>query len=113
MNNCQIVFADLAGSEYGSDSINNNIKQSDKEFKEAKEINSSLLALKECIRKLNKCESHISWRNSLFTRLIKSYLIKTNNQKCKINMLSTIGPLIKGNDKTKNTLRYSVMKNNI
>ena len=40
-------------------------------------------------------------------------MIKTNNQKCKINMLSTIGPLIKGNDKTKNTLRYSAMMNNI
>ena len=73
-----MIFADLAGSEQGIDSKIGNKKQSDTDFKESKEINTSLLALKECLRKLNKNESHIPWRNSLFTRLIKTQIKNIN-----------------------------------
>lgn len=104
IKNGKIIFTDLAGSEYGSDTKSNNKKQSDTEFKEAKEINMSLLALKECIRLLQKNSKHVPWRNSLFTRIIKSYLLK-NNVKSKITMLANIGPLDKDEEKTNNTLK--------
>lgn len=104
IKNGKIIFADLAGSEYGSDTKSKNKKQSDTELKEAKEINISLLALKECIRLLQKNSKHVPWRNSLFTRIIKSYLLK-NNIKSKISMLANIGPLDKDEEKTNNTLK--------
>lgn len=64
-----MVFVDLAGAEYTGQGLTRNAK----EQKEAREINSSLLALKECIRR-QKDKGHVPFRNSKLTMLLKSYL---------------------------------------
>lgn len=53
-------FIDLAGSERGADTVDNN-KQT---RTEGAEINKSLLALKECIRALDLEKKHLPFRGS-------------------------------------------------
>ncbi|KAG1697294.1 hypothetical protein DVH05_016578 [Phytophthora capsici] len=65
------VLVDLAGAEYTGEGL----ARSSKEHKEAREINSSLLALKECIRvQAQRGKGHIPYRNSKLTMLLKCYL---------------------------------------
>lgn len=69
------VLVDLAGAEYTGEGLTRNSK----EQKEAREINSSLLALKECIRvQARQGTGHIPYRNSKLTMLLKCYL-ETDN----------------------------------
>jgi kinesin family protein 2/24 len=56
-------FIDLAGNERGADTI-----ETDKQTRmDGAEINKSLLALKECIRALDKDKSHTPFRGSKLT----------------------------------------------
>lgn len=56
-------FIDLAGNERGADTID-----TDKQTRmDGAEINKSLLALKECIRALDKDKSHTPFRGSKLT----------------------------------------------
>uniref|UniRef100_H3HCL1 Kinesin motor domain-containing protein n=1 Tax=Phytophthora ramorum TaxID=164328 RepID=H3HCL1_PHYRM len=65
------VLVDLAGAEYTGEGL----ARTSKEQKEAREINSSLLALKECIRvQARQGSGHIPYRNSKLTMLLKCYL---------------------------------------
>ncbi|KAG1697302.1 hypothetical protein DVH05_016586 [Phytophthora capsici] len=65
------VLVDLTGAEYTGEGL----ARSSKEHKEAREINSSLLALKECIRvQAQRGKGHIPYRNSKLTMLLKCYL---------------------------------------
>ncbi|KAH7460764.1 hypothetical protein KRP22_007674 [Phytophthora ramorum] len=65
------VLVDLAGAEYTGEGLD----RTSKEQKEAREINSSLLALKECIRvQARQGSGHIPYRNSKLTMLLKCYL---------------------------------------
>ncbi|KAG6946640.1 hypothetical protein JG688_00015938 [Phytophthora aleatoria] len=74
------VLVDLAGAEYTGEGLVRNSK----EQKEAREINSSLIALKECIRvQARQGTGHIPYRNSKLTMLLKCYL-ETDNPSCTI-----------------------------
>lgn len=64
------VLVDLAGAEY----LGQGLTRDPKERKEAREINSSLLALKECIRAQSLMLDHIPYRNSKLTMILKSFL---------------------------------------
>lgn len=68
-----LVFVDLAGAEYTGQGLQRNSK----ELREAKEINSSLLALKECIRAQSSA-GHVPFRNSKLTMLLKEHISPAN-----------------------------------
>ncbi|KAL3662185.1 hypothetical protein V7S43_012984 [Phytophthora oleae] len=98
------VLVDLAGAEYTGEGL----ARSFKEQKEAREINSSLLALKECIRvQARQGTGHIPYRNSKLTMLLKCYL-ETDNPSSTImitNVLATKIHLRKALD----SIRYAAL----
>ena len=63
----KLSFIDLAGSERGADTTDN-----DRQTRiEGAEINKSLLALKECIRALDSGASHVPFRGSKLTEVLR------------------------------------------
>ncbi|CAG5923489.1 unnamed protein product, partial [Menidia menidia] len=92
-------FVDLAGSERASDAKNPNRHSR----MEAAEINRSLLALKECIRSLDKEESHTPFRQSKLTQVLKDSFLG-DSMTC---MIANISPGHPATEHTLNTLRYA------
>jgi hypothetical protein len=91
---------DLAGSEKGSDR-----QQVDKETKmEGAEINKSLLALKECIRALGQDSTHLPFRQSKLTQVLKDSIVGSMTRTC---MIATISPTSTNCEHSLNTLRYA------
>ena len=68
-----LKILDLAGSEKAKDSVYVNKKM----FRENAEINKSILILKECIRALKNNHSHVPYRGSKLTKILK-ILLKEN-----------------------------------
>ena len=102
----KLSLVDLAGSERATETQSNDKSR----LAEGAEINKSLLALKECIRALdakkNKGETHVPFRNSKLTLVLRdSFLGKANL--CKIIMISCISPSNHSSNHTINTLRYA------
>ena len=102
----KLTLVDLAGSERATETQSNDKSR----LAEGAEINKSLLALKECIRALdakkNKGETHVPFRNSKLTLVLRdSFLGKANL--CKIIMVSCISPSNHSSNHTINTLRYA------
>lgn len=92
-------FVDLAGSERASDA-----KEPNKRSRmEGAEINQSLLALKECIRSLDKEESHTPFRQSKLTQVLKDSFVG-DSMTC---MIANISPGHSATEHTLNTLRYA------
>ena len=98
----RILFVDLAGNEYGSDIYNGN-KLTQKEMMQMKDINKSLLALKECIRKMHDHGKHIPFRDSVITKVLKRHLVGNDSSGIMIANLGSSQQHIK---KTINTLKY-------
>ncbi|KAG1694189.1 hypothetical protein DVH05_021845 [Phytophthora capsici] len=96
----RLFMVDLAGSERASDT------QSDKKSTrmEGAEINKSLLALKECIRALDRGANHIPFRQSKLTQLLRDSFLSQNS---KTIMIATISPCSESSNHTLNTLRYA------
>uniref|UniRef100_A0A672G9Q4 Kinesin-like protein n=1 Tax=Salarias fasciatus TaxID=181472 RepID=A0A672G9Q4_SALFA len=95
-------FVDLAGSERASDT-----KEPDKQSRmEGAEINQSLLALKECIRALDRDQSHTPFRQSKLTQVLKNAFIG-DSMTC---MIANISPGHGATEHTLNTLRYADRK---
>ncbi|KAM4579460.1 uncharacterized protein V3H82_008677 [Fundulus diaphanus] len=95
----RIWFVDLAGSERASDA-----KEPNKQSRmEGAEINQSLLALKECIRSLDKEESHTPFRQSKLTQVLKDSFVG-DSMTC---MIANISPGSSTIEHTLNTLRYA------
>ena len=95
----KISFIDLAGSERGADTIDQN-KQT---RMDGAEINKSLLALKECIRALDQDKKHTPFRGSKLTLVLKDSF--TGN--CKTLMIANVSPSQSCCEHTLNTLRYA------
>ncbi|KAI5145311.1 kinesin family member 2/24 [Nematocida parisii] len=95
------TFVDLAGSERGTErgmeSQQSLIKR------EGAEINKSLLALKECIRAMDKSAVHLPFRHSKLTQVLKESLV--GESKCCI--IATISPEEASTEHSLNTLRYA------
>ncbi|XP_078428204.1 ATP binding microtubule motor family protein [Wolffia australiana] len=95
----KLSFIDLAGSERGADTTDN-----DKQTRiEGAEINKSLLALKECIRALDNDQTHIPFRGSKLTEVLRDSFIGDS----RTVMISCISPNAGSCEHTLNTLRYA------
>ncbi len=94
-----MTFIDLAGSERGADTVEQN-KQT---RIDGAEINKSLLALKECIRALDLEKKHLPFRGSKLTQVLKDSFNGTS----KTTMIANVSPAISACEHTLNTLRYT------
>ncbi|XP_074338224.1 kinesin-like protein KIN-13B isoform X1 [Apium graveolens] len=95
----KLSFIDLAGSERGADTTDN-----DKQTRmEGAEINKSLLALKECIRALDNDQGHIPFRGSKLTEVLRDSFAGDS----RTVMISCISPNSGSCEHTLNTLRYA------
>eukprot|EP00792_Barthelona_sp_PAP020_P007736 TRINITY_DN3159_c4_g1_i1.p1 TRINITY_DN3159_c4_g1~~TRINITY_DN3159_c4_g1_i1.p1 ORF type:complete len:710 (-),score=227.46 TRINITY_DN3159_c4_g1_i1:380-2374(-) len=92
-------FIDLAGSERAADTANNDRKTR----LEGAEINKSLLALKECIRALDRKAGHLPFRGSKLTMVLKDSFIGN----ARTVMVACISPNSESCENTLNTLRYA------
>ena len=96
----KLSFIDLAGSERGADTI-----EQDKQTRiDGAEINKSLLALKECIRALDQQLDHTPFRGSKLTQVLKDSFLGKN---CMTLMIANISPSSGSVEHTLNTLRYA------
>ncbi|KAL0248428.1 hypothetical protein GEMRC1_003664 [Eukaryota sp. GEM-RC1] len=102
----KLSLIDLAGSERASRTKNKGSR-----LTEGACINKSLLALGSCINELvkGKSKSHVPYRNSKLTRLLKDSL----GGNCKTVMISNISPSFDSFDDTHNTLKYANRAKNI
>jgi kinesin family protein 2/24 len=99
-NGARLSFIDLAGSERGADTVDQ-----DKQTRlDGAEINKSLLALKECIRALDQQLDHTPFRGSKLTQVLKDSFI---GQNCMTVMIANISPSSGSVEHTLNTLRYA------
>jgi len=103
-----LFIIDLAGSENAADS-----QFHDKDrIKETKEINKSLMCLKDCIRNRAKSAAepetivHIPFRQSKLTLLLKDAFELESHRLCKTVVFANIAPTLADNAMTLNTLRY-------
>eukprot|EP01064_Diplonema_japonicum_P033054 TRINITY_DN6424_c0_g4_i2.p1 TRINITY_DN6424_c0_g4~~TRINITY_DN6424_c0_g4_i2.p1 ORF type:complete len:398 (+),score=100.25 TRINITY_DN6424_c0_g4_i2:23-1195(+) len=94
-----ISFIDLAGNERGSDTAD-----ADRQTRvEGAEINKSLLALKECIRSLGMGKSHIPFRGSVLTEVLRDSFLGSS----RTTMIAHISPSSSCCEHSLNTLRYT------
>ncbi|CAD6190977.1 unnamed protein product [Caenorhabditis auriculariae] len=91
---------DLAGNERGQDT-----RDCDRETRlEGAEINKSLLALKECIRAMSNNNSHVPFRSSKLTLVLRDSFV---GDKARTVMISMISPGLSSCEHSLNTLRYA------
>lgn len=103
----KLSLVDLAGSERGTVTENRGIR-----LMEGAKINTSLLALANCINALgdkNKKGSFVPFRDSKLTRMLKDSL----GGNCKTVMIAAISPSGFQNEETINTLKYANRAKNI
>ena len=92
-------FIDLAGNERGEDTYGHNQQTRI----DGAEISKSLLALKECIRKLDQDLKHIPFRISKLTMILRDSFIGN----CKTVMIGNVSPNLSNCEYTLNTLKYA------
>ena len=104
-----LYVIDLAGSESAKDS-----KDHDKDrMKETKEINSSLMALKECIRARTNAAGagadgiHVPYRRNKLTLLMKDVFDIGCSRLCSTVVIANCSPLVSDISHTKNTVKYA------
>jgi len=96
----KLSLVDLAGSERGSDT-----KSHDRQRRaESADINTSLLALKECIRAIDGDSRHVPYRQSKLTLILKDCFV---SRAARTAMIATVSPGSMSTDHTVNTLRYA------
>eukprot|EP00968_Pinguiococcus_pyrenoidosus_P008402 scaffold602_cov298-Pinguiococcus_pyrenoidosus.AAC.6 len=97
----KLSLIDLAGSERAADTKSNNRQRR----LEGAEINKSLLALKECIRAIDGGSSHVPYRASKLTMVLKDSF--SGGDKARTVMIATVSPGSNSADHSINTLRYA------
>ncbi|KAK4032341.1 P-loop containing nucleoside triphosphate hydrolase protein [Parachaetomium inaequale] len=113
-----LYLIDLAGSEAARDKAEHDTAR----MKEAREINSSLSVLKDCIRgraladadafagvKPAKKPAYIPFRQSTLTKTLKHVFDPTSARSCKTVVVACVNPCLADIGASKNTLRYAEM----
>lgn len=103
----KLSLIDLAGSERGTVTENRGLR-----LREGAKINTSLLALANCINALgdkNKKGFFVPYRDSKLTRMLKDSL----GGNCKTVMITTISPAASQYEETINSLKYANRAKNI
>lgn len=77
------IFVDMAGQESGKTAM---YGENDQIKKEGTDINLNMLALKDCIVRMNKKHRHIPFRRCLLTMALKSMFYK----RCNISFICTL-----------------------
>uniref|UniRef100_A0A7S3GI95 Kinesin-like protein n=2 Tax=Palpitomonas bilix TaxID=652834 RepID=A0A7S3GI95_9EUKA len=98
----EISLVDLAGSERNKDSAHHDVSRQ----KESALINSSLMALKECVRKKQEKAGYIPFRSSELTRLLKP-VFTSDNSKCAV--IATVSPGATDCEHSLNTLQHALL----
>ena len=104
-----LYVIDLAGSESAKDSKDHDSAR----MKETKEINSSLMALKSCIRSRTeasgpgKGNTHIPYRSNKLTLLMKDIFDVGCSRICSTVVIATCSPLLSDLGQTKGTIKYA------
>lgn len=96
----KLSLVDLAGSERGGDTKSHNRQRR----AESSDINTSLLALKECIRAIDGGGGHVPYRQSKLTLILKDCFVSKSTRTA---MIATLSPGSNSTDHTVNTLRYA------
>merc|ERR1712072_1468268 len=93
-------FIDLAGSERGADTMD-----VDRQRRlEGAEINKSLLALKECIRALDRQDGgHVPFRGSKLTQVLRDSFMGNS----RTVMIAAVSPNVLSCEHSLNSLRYA------
>mmetsp|Transcript_177583 Transcript_177583/g.569506 ORF Transcript_177583/g.569506 Transcript_177583/m.569506 type:complete len:556 (-) Transcript_177583:145-1812(-) len=100
-----LVLVDLAGSEHGADADLSGRKQTPAEIREAKEINQSLLFLKEVVRALASGSGHVPYRSCRLTRVMRHWL----RDGCCCSMVANVSTSDLHAVKSVSTLQYAVL----
>ena len=96
----KLSLVDLAGSERGSDTKSHNRQRRT----ESADINTSLLALKECIRAIDIDSKHVPYRQSKLTLILKDCFM---SKSARTAMIATLSPGSNSTEHSLNTLRYA------
>ena len=99
-NTFRLIFIDLAGSERAIDAQNNQRQTR----REGAQINSSLLALKECIRSMDLTHTHAPFRQSKLTHILRDSLVGTKTRTC---LMANVSPADDCCQCSLNTLQYA------
>ncbi|KAL0940302.1 kinesin motor domain containing protein [Colletotrichum truncatum] len=111
-----LYLIDLAGSEAARDRANHTADR----MKEAREINTSLSVLKDCIRGRAtvdaasltgkpKKPTHIPFRQSSLTKILKHVFDPNSRRTCKTVVMACVNPSLPDTPAGKNTLKYAEM----
>ena len=96
------TMVDLAGSERSKDSMYHDAQMQ----KETAEINESLMALKNCVRELSSNATHVNFRGSSLTQVLKSCFTDANA--CTV-VIATVAPSSGDTDHTLGTLSHAML----
>ncbi len=112
-----LYLIDLAGSEAARDKTAHDASR----MKEAREINTSLSVLKDCIRgraladadtfagKPTKKPAYVPFRQSTLTKTLKHVFDPTSARSCKTVVVACVNPCLADIGASRNTLRYAEM----
>jgi kinesin family protein 2/24 len=110
-----LYLVDLAGSEAARDKVDHDASR----MKEAREINTSLSVLKDCIRgraladadsfagKVGKKPTYVPFRQSTLTKTLKHVFDPTSARSCKTVVVACVNPCLADVGASRNTLRYA------
>lgn len=104
-----LYMIDLAGSEAARDVTAHSADR----MREAKEINASLSALKDCIRGRASIDAggsgktYLPYRQSALTKLLKHVFDPATERSCRTVVIACVNPCLADVAASKNTLRYA------